>query len=198
MAPCPLALSPSYLAVARGIRALHHLALAGQDESPEADAVRDATDAPWKALTEVERRRASGLSADLYSISDPPKPGRQPMSPQAQAGLADVLEARRQGEWDRALELVRRWAPSLPPALVSHLRGSIWLEVGDPATAALFFDHAADLEPRNGNDLALALHALHLSDPAEALRRAQRVLDQDAAYAVAAVGEQPPDRPSGP
>ena len=60
----PLAMSPNYLAVVRGIRELHNLTAAGQEDSPAADAVRDATDRPWEALTEVERKRASNLSED--------------------------------------------------------------------------------------------------------------------------------------
>jgi len=183
----PLALSPSYLAVSRGVRELHRLVLSGLDESPAADAIRDATDSPWEALSEVERRRASGLSDDLYSISDPPDEGPRQLNPQAQARLADAFVARERGQWDRALELLRRWGRYVPPALVSHLRGSIWLDAGDPETAALFYEHAAGLEPENGNYLALYLHTLDLIDPAEAHRRAAAIIGRDEAYPAVAV-----------
>ncbi len=65
-------MSSDYRVIVRGIRELHRLTLEGMDESPEADAVRDAMDTPWEALSESERMRVNGLSADLYSISDPP------------------------------------------------------------------------------------------------------------------------------
>ena len=77
MAAEPFILSPSYLTVVRGIREMHRLIAAGQEDSPAAEALRDATDRPWQALTEVERKRASGLSEDLYSIMEGPPPRRK-------------------------------------------------------------------------------------------------------------------------
>ena len=107
MAPKPLTMNPNYLAVVRGARELHQLLAAGKDDSPEADAIRDATDGPWEALSEVERNRVRHLSEDLYSLVEPP-PAPQPMNPQAQAKLLEAFEARQRGEWDRALDLLRR------------------------------------------------------------------------------------------
>ncbi len=178
MATQPFTFSPNYLAVARGIRELHRLGLMSQDDSPEADAIRDATDGPWDALSETERKRVSGLSEDLYSISEPASEVHE-TNPQAQARLLEAWEAQGRGEWDRALELVRRWGKYLSPAAVSSLRGLIWLHAGDPEAAALFFEHAASLEPQNGHYLASYLHALDVVDPTEARRRSEVIL-QDA------------------
>jgi tetratricopeptide (TPR) repeat protein len=180
-------MSPSYLAVLRGVRELHRLTIEGRDESPEADAIRDATDAPWEALTDAERKRVSGLSEDLYSISEPADERTRPNNPQAQAKLIDASIARESGQWDRALALLRRWGEYVPPALLSYLRGSIWLDAGDPATATLFFDHAASLEPENGIFVEFLLHALDLANPEEALRRAEDILARDRSYAPAVV-----------
>jgi predicted Zn-dependent protease len=146
MANKPLAMNPNYLAMVRGNRELHQRLAAGKDDSPEADAIRDATDGPWEALTEVERNRVRNLSEDLYSLDEPP-PFAQPMNREAQAKLNEAIEARQRGEWDRALDLLRRWRAYIDPALLSYLRGTIWLEAGDPATAALFFEHASKLNP---------------------------------------------------
>ena len=154
----PLIFSPNYLAVARGIRALHRLGLEGRDDSPEAEAIRDASDGPWEALSETERRRISGLSEDLYAISEPASRAEE-MNPQAQEKLVEAVTAREHGEWDRALELLRRWSKHVSPPLLSYLRGLVWLETGDPETAALFFGHASNLEPQNGSYLAFYLHA---------------------------------------
>jgi tetratricopeptide (TPR) repeat protein len=98
------------------------------------------------------------------------------MNPQAQAKLNEAFEARQRGEWDRALDLVRHWRAYIDPALVSYLRGAIWLEAGDPETAALFFEHAFKLEPGNGNYQALFLYALNSADPAAARERAEEFL----------------------
>jgi tetratricopeptide (TPR) repeat protein len=170
------AMSPNYLTFIRGIRELHRLAIEGRDESPEADAIRDATDGPWEALSEAERKRLIGLSEDLYSISEPSAEGPQVMNPQAQARLIVAVEARTRGEWDRALELLRRWGKHVSPALVSYLRGSIWWDAGDPSTAVLFYKHAVQLDPQNGNYLAIFLHVLDRVDPGEAQRRAEGII----------------------
>lgn len=175
MAAKPLTMNPDYLAMVRGTRELHQLLAAGKEDSPEADAIRDATDGSWEALSEVERNRVRNLSEDLYSLAEPP-PDALPMNPQAQAGLNEAVEAGQRDEWDRALDLLRRWRAYIDPALVSYLRGSIWLEAGDPATAALFFEHASKLQPANENYLTMFRHTLNLADPAAALKRADASL----------------------
>jgi tetratricopeptide (TPR) repeat protein len=171
----PLTMNPSYLAMVRGTRELHQLIRAGKDDSPEADAIRDATDGPWQALSEIERNRVRQLSEDLYSLVEP-HPSIQPMTPQAQAKLLEAFEARQRGDWDKALDLLRRWREHIDPALVSYLRGSIWLEAGDPETAALFYGHAYELEPTNGNYQAMALYSLNIADPPAALKEAENIL----------------------
>jgi tetratricopeptide (TPR) repeat protein len=182
----PLILSPNYLTVVRGIHEMHRLIADGQEDSPAAEADRDATDRPWQALTEVERRRASGLSEDLYSITEAPPPA-QSMDPQAAARLNDAVEARQRGEWDRALELLRKWRAFVAPALVSYLRGSVWSEAGDARTAVLFYEHAWRLQPDNGNYLAIFLHALDVVDPAAARQRGDEILRQPDRFPPVAV-----------
>jgi tetratricopeptide (TPR) repeat protein len=177
MPPQPLTMNPNYLAMVRGVRELHLLMSKGKDDSPEADAIRDATDAPWESLSEIERRRVRNLSEDLYSLHEAAAPAQQ-SNPQAQSKLGDALEARKQGDWDRALDLLRRWGSYLDPALVSYFRGAVWLEAGDPATAALFFGHASKLRPENENYPAMFLHALELSDADAARKQAEEILQE--------------------
>jgi tetratricopeptide (TPR) repeat protein len=176
-----LTMNPNYLAMVRGTRELHQLLAAGKEDSPEADAIRDATDGPWESLSEVERNRVRNISEDLYSLVEPP-PDAQPMNPQAQAKLSEAFEANQRGEWDRALDLLRRWRAHFDPALVSYLRGSIWLEAGDPGTAALFLEHAFKLQPDNENYLALFLNAQNIADPAAARKFAEEILQEYAKY----------------
>jgi hypothetical protein len=159
--PHALEMSPNYLAVVRGIRDLHRLRVAGRDDSSDADAIRDATDEPWQALSDVERKRASGLSEDLYSITESAGERALAITQEAQAGLNEAIRAQEAGDWDRALELLRRWGNHVAPAILSSLRGSIWLAAGDPEMAALFFEHAAKLQPDEGYYRALYVHALH-------------------------------------
>ena len=101
----------------------------------------------------------------MYSISDPPDPDRpKELNPQAQQQLAEAFEARQNAEWDRALLLLRQVQKSLPPALVSHLRGSIWLESGHPEVAAEFSLHASECDPANNNYRANSLTAKQVDD----------------------------------
>ncbi len=98
------------------------------------------------------------------------------MNAQAQAKLLEAFEARERGEWDRALDLLRRWQAYIEPSLVSYLRGSIWLEAGDADTAAIFYRHAYELDPTNGNYHAMALYCLNVADPSAALQEATEIL----------------------
>ncbi len=177
MGPQPLTMSSNYLAIVRGLRELHRLRAAGREDSPEADAVRDATDTAWEGLTKEEKKRLSGLSEDLYSVSDRQRPTVREMNPQAQSRLVDAVQAQQRGEWDRVLEILRRWTDYIDPALLSYLRGSTWLDVGDPETASLFLEHASILQPDNGQYLARFLASLSLSAPIQARRRAEAIVD---------------------
>jgi hypothetical protein len=172
--------SPSLRLVAKGLIALHRLIKEGKDDSSEAESVRDALDAPLKALNATEREQAQLLSEDLYSISEPPAgTALKEMNPQVQQQLNEALEARQSREWDRALALLRQWREYISPALLSYLRGSIWLEAGNADVAAAFYGHAADSEPGNANYRALYMHALAVSDPVAAGKLAQESSEAD-------------------
>lgn len=158
----PLTLSPSYLATVRGTHELHRLIAEGKENSPEAEAIRDASDGAWEVLSEAERDRARWVAEDLYSLYEE-SPSKQEMTGEAQAGINEAYKGRERGEWDRALGQLRKWRAYLAPFLLSYLRGTIWLEAGDPATASLFFQHAHKLNPENDSYRAMYLQALNLS-----------------------------------
>ena len=131
MAPHPTFGSSSFKLVAKGLVELHRLIKEEKDDSSEADSVRDALDAPLKVLSRIEKERAQWLSDDLYSVSEPSATATQKdMNSQAQQQLHEAFEARQSREWDRALTLVRRWKEYISPALLSYIRGAIWLEAG--------------------------------------------------------------------
>src|SRR5262245_2491786 len=109
MTPQPLSQSPAYQEVVRGLLRMHQYTVDGQDESDEADALRELMDRPWQKLSAAERERITGLSKDLYAVSGPTPAAPEQMNPQAQGKLGEAYEARERGEWDRALELLRRW-----------------------------------------------------------------------------------------
>jgi hypothetical protein len=140
--------NPNYRAEIRALLRLHQLWQEGRGDSAEADALRDATDGHWEALSEAERRRIWGLSQDLNSIENQSSHQHaNALNPQLHAKLVEANEARKSGLWDRALELLRTIENDAPPALLSHLRGSIWLDAGNANVAVVFIENAARLEP---------------------------------------------------
>jgi hypothetical protein len=141
--------SPAFKLVVKGLLQLHRLTKERKDDSPEADSVRDALDAPLSALSRTEYERSRWLSEDLYSVSEPDDSVRKEMNPQAQKQLMEAEEARQRQEWDRALELLRRCKAYIVPALLSYMRGTIWLDGGYADVAAVFFEHAAQCDPEN-------------------------------------------------
>lgn len=179
--------SPSFTLAVKSLIALHRLIKDGKDDSPEAEAIRDALDAPLSALNAAEKERAQWLSEDLYSVSEPPAGPTKEMNPQAQRYLSEAIEARERREWDRALTLLRRWREYISPALLSYQRGLIWREAGIPEVAAEFYGHAAECDPENANYRAVYLHVLAESDPSAAARIAAEVLADDEKYAPAIV-----------
>jgi hypothetical protein len=170
----PFSTSPSYVQSVKGLLRLHELTLNGEDDSPEAEAVRDSLDRPWTELSEVEQKRITGLSEDLYSISKP-SGGPIPTNPQAKQKLSEAIEARQSGEWDKALELLRCWGKYLEPALSSSIRASIWQEAGDEETASLFYQHAAQIDPSDERFTSPYLSTFVKTDPGAALQRAQDI-----------------------
>jgi len=170
-----LTLNPNYIAMVRGTIALHTLIAEGKDDSPEADAIRDATDAPWETLSEIERERVRGLSEDLYSLTD--SVTQKPMNDQAISQILGAVEARRQGNWDRALELLRHVAPYVDPAILSFQRGAIWREAGEMEAATVFFGYSHRLQPENPSFWALYLDALDFANPDEAKQHSTKILE---------------------
>lgn len=158
---------PNVIAMVRGVCRLHSLMQQGNDDdSPEAESIRDATDAPWKALSQEERQFVRELSEDLFSLSEPAREVL-PMTAEVTAILTAVEDARARGDGQHALMLLRHCAEFLAPAKLSYLRGLIWRDVGDTETAALFLRHATRLAPENGAYLR-TLGGLSLTAPAAA------------------------------
>jgi tetratricopeptide (TPR) repeat protein len=176
--PRPLPQSPAYREVVRGLLRMHKYTVDKQEESEEADGLRESMNEPWGRLTAAERDRVAGLSKDLYTITDPSTAAPEPMNPQAQHKLGEAYEARERGEWDRALELLRRWGKYVPPPLLAYLRARIWQDAGDQEVAVLFFEHASMLDPKNEAFQAMHLSALKETDNPRAREIAEKVLSE--------------------
>jgi tetratricopeptide (TPR) repeat protein len=181
--------SPSFKLVARGLLALHRLITEGKEDSPEADAVRDALDSPLRVLSRVEKERAQWLSEDLYSVGEPPAPDLREMTPQAQQQFYEALEAGQKREWDRALVLFRRCREFISPSLLSFLRGKVWAEAGYPDIASAFYGHASESDSTNAEYQASYMHSLAEVEPETARKLAQAVLTEVERHAPIVVAE---------
>ncbi|EAQ81758.1 tetratricopeptide repeat protein [Blastopirellula marina] len=172
--------SPAFNQVAKGMIELHRLMKEGKDDSPEADAVRDAMDAPYAELNKQERERIGWLSEDLYSISDPPdEVVIKEMNPQSLRYLMESFEAREKGYWDSALAILRRWRSYIEPVLLSVMRGEIWQLAGNFDVATEFYGHAVSCEPSNPKYLNLYILSLWYSDPAMAQKASVNILNEE-------------------
>ena len=129
---------------------LHRLMAAGRGDTPEADAVRDRMDPPWRYLDKAMIARVRGLSADLYSLEDEPRRTISAPATERSRLLIQQLNAARDGhDHETVLRLLREVSPHLLPELVAFLRGSTWLALGFPSIAALFFEYAWRVAPES-------------------------------------------------
>ena len=141
--------SSPYREYVRLLRNLHALIAQGKGDSDEADRLRDLMDDPWYQMSPEEIRRVRGLSADLYTLVDPPSPPQQ--VDQEKIDEFDQLSAGagENGDWDRVLELFREHPHSHPPHSVAFIRAVAWDKFGDGETSLLFLERAVSLCPNN-------------------------------------------------
>ena len=138
--------SETFAEYARRLLELHRFSLRGENDSDEADAVRDLMDEPYYRLTDEERELSGRLSADLYSIEDDRADRRvDEASPQSERGLPEANAARLNGDWVKALDLRAQWKEHVSPIELSSLHAELWNEAGFPEVAAEFSRHASEL-----------------------------------------------------
>ncbi len=147
------------------LRELHLLMASDEGETAQADAARDRMDAPWAQLDETKMARVRGLSADLYTLEGEPV-RRPPLAPNptSRALSQRLVLARAKGNWDDFLRLLREAERFFPAELPAYLRGSIWLELGFPSIAVLFFERASRIAPENTNYAWIWLNCLVEAD----------------------------------
>src|SRR5688572_15694497 len=112
--------SETFADYARRLLELHRFSVRGENDSDDADAVRDLMDEPYCLLTAEERELSGRLSADLYSIEDDRADRRiDDATPQSEKGLAEANAARLNADWVKALELLAQWKEHVSPIELS-------------------------------------------------------------------------------
>ncbi len=151
--------NPDYVRSILLLRRLHGMIAEGKGDTDEADAVRDEMDAPWYALSEEEVARLNRLAADLYTLDEIPAIPAQRDESAARSLSAEIDLSWKAGDWEDILDLLRRKPGVLPPHSEAFLRGWSWNQLGDPETADLFFQRAAELAPQGTNPPVAAVVA---------------------------------------
>lgn len=126
---------------------LHDLIDKGQGDDPEADAVRDQMDGPWRALTEAQQERVGGLSEDLYALAENNPRAAKLSSEERRTWGQDFKSAFDSGEWDQALVLLRRPPDDVPADHVAFFQADCWEHLGCPEVALRFMRSATRLDP---------------------------------------------------
>lgn len=130
--------TPSFKLAATGLVELHRLINDGKDDSPEAESIRDALDAPLRALNRTEKERAQWLSEDLYALADN-NPRATKMSAEERRSWGQQFKvAFDGGEWDQALALLRRPPDDVPADHVAFFQADCWDRLGCPEVALRF------------------------------------------------------------
>lgn len=124
---------------------LHYAMLNGDPDGPEADAIRDAMESPWYAMTPAEQELVGGLSEDLYTIGT----DRMRAADEATAIESHLLQCLSAKGIEDSLQLLRQHHLELPPEQVAALRGILWARLGQPEAAQPFFGEAVRIVGQN-------------------------------------------------
>ena len=146
---------------------LHQLIAKGDGESEAADNIREALSDLWLQVSEVDRQRLDGLSADLYALAD-----KEMYDEESEYSRLPIIDLRKlcitlfNSDPIKFLEVLRTRDDIYPKYLKSYIRGRIWERLGYGHVAYLFFSFASELS-KNENYEYLALNALKESPQRE-------------------------------
>ena len=91
--------SVAYQESIRLLLLLQQLTLLGQEESQEADRIRDSMEQPWNSMSDEERRRVRELSAELMFVDN----GQPPL-------VDDAEIERRFADFETGSAVARPWS----------------------------------------------------------------------------------------
>jgi tetratricopeptide (TPR) repeat protein len=169
-----------------GLTQLSRLVARAGEDTPEADAVREAMGPAWSQPDKSLRWRALGLSQDLEALAEG-KPRQVAMSPPQDRDYATdarlAFSAMNMGDVDLTLAFLRKPFPArLPSDAVLFLQARCWEKLGDEETALLFMREAERQNPAHTLSVLTVLQVLVMSGKAkpyaeELRRQADRIMD---------------------
>jgi hypothetical protein len=143
---------PDYIKYEHLLIRLNDRMARGLGETEEADALREEMFDLRQGLSNEEEARLEGLSADLYMLQDDEvfeQASPDERAPESLAG--ELASARRAGDWERALSVLRKGHDYLPRSEVAHVRAQCYERLGHIKSSQLFADYAARLDPANSS-----------------------------------------------
>src|SRR5581483_1103698 len=99
--------NPHFRDYVRLLQQLHRLIREGVDETDEGEELRERMDEPARDLSRDEIYCLKGISADFYTLSDPPWQ-IQPSPPAESQEWKEMQKAREARDFVRALHLLRK------------------------------------------------------------------------------------------
>lgn len=135
--------NPAFRGYVRLLYQLHLLIENDADESDEGERIRDEMDVQCEDLIEEEIQAVNGISADLYTLSDPQKEFVRNPTAELRQAMAEISDLKESGEFCRAFQRIRENETFLDPARTAFLRGSIWRDAGEFEIASRFLELAA-------------------------------------------------------
>ncbi|MCI0681284.1 MAG: hypothetical protein L0Y71_04200 [Gemmataceae bacterium] len=131
---------------------LHALMAEGNEESAEAESIRERMERPWYAMMQQEQERMRGLSSDLYALHSGSS-RTVTMSQKEIEEWARQRDATRReyevGNVDPLLQFFRKAVPDVMPRfLVPFMQFRCWEKLGELEIGLVFLKEAEKFEPK--------------------------------------------------
>ena len=165
----------AYVVYERLLKELHRYLAAGQNDTPEVDAIHDQMDDLESRLSGEEIERLNGLSADLYML-DGDEILEPATLPTHQLGLS-LQASYDQNNWNQVLRFLRMQNRPLSVDRVAYLRARAYDELGHLDTALVFMGYASEAKPDNENyEYFVISYLSRLNQSDKALQRAEQYI----------------------
>jgi hypothetical protein len=175
---------------------LHFLMAEGNGDTEEADQLRDLMDDPWYQMSPQEVHRAEGLSADLYTLVDPPAPVQHVDQQEIDEFHRLASSALHDKDWDQMLELLREHPHPFAADSVAIIRAVCWNNLGDRETSFLFLKRGITLNPQHLDSLMPYMETLFRSEMSQSINSLDDSFRSSQSHPAVSTGKQ--DEKMGP
>jgi tetratricopeptide (TPR) repeat protein len=176
------AANPLYVEYESLLRQLNQLAAEGNDESAEADAIRDRMETLHWKLSPAERERLRGLSSDLYMLQDEEVYEPLPDGVTQESLRRSMRDAWEVKDYSQLLLILRKGPKFLAPDQVAFYRFYSYEGLGHYESSLEFLRYAIQLNHENWmykGQLLNSLMEAWSTKEAEVVDLAHEIITQD-------------------